>query len=97
MAIIKDPALEPFYIGKDAYCYTVYEVVTPDPSNVEEGKKGKVYEKPVGHYADFGKALLSAAKAKLNNTDVAFESVSEYLQEWERIQNEINQLIDFKL
>ena len=39
--IIKDPVIEPFFLSKDQYCYTVYEVVTPDPANLEKGSKGK--------------------------------------------------------
>ena len=26
---IKDPLLEPYFIGKDSHCYTVYEAVAP--------------------------------------------------------------------
>ena len=29
MARITDPLLEPYFIGKDTYCYTVYESVAP--------------------------------------------------------------------
>ena len=36
--IIKDPVLEPFYISKDQYCYTVVEKITPDEKNLEKGK-----------------------------------------------------------
>lgn len=97
MAIIKDQILEPFYIGKDSYCYTVYEVVTPDAKNLEAGSVGKDYEKPVGHYSSFGNALIAAAKAKLNNKDEAYTSVGEYLAEWERIQKEIQTLTKFNL
>ena len=97
MAIIKDQILEPFYIGKDSYCYTVYEVVTPEAKNLEAGSEGKDYEKPVGHYSSFGNALLAAAKAKLNNKEEAYNSVGEYLAEWERIQQEIKTLVNFNL
>lgn len=97
MAIIKDQILEPFYIGKDSYCYTVYEVVTPEAKNLEAGSEGKDYEKPVGHYSSFGKALLAAAKAKLNSKEEAYNSVAEYLAEWERIQKEIETLTNFNL
>ena len=47
MAKITDPRMEPYYIGKDTYCYTVYEVVTPQEKNLEKGSEGKNYEKPV--------------------------------------------------
>jgi hypothetical protein len=94
MATIKDPILEPFYIGKDNYCYTVYEVVTPDAKNLEKGSKGKIYEKPVGHYSDFGAALECAAKAKVSNGDQVYSSVKEYIESWNSIRNEIKQLVD---
>ena len=39
--IIKDPVLEPFYISKDQYCYTVMEVITPEEKNLGRfGRKG---------------------------------------------------------
>ena len=55
--IIKDPAIEPFHISKDQYCYTVVQTVTPDPSNLEKGSEGKNYEKPIGHYSNLSHAL----------------------------------------
>jgi len=94
MATIKDPILEPFYIGKDNYCYTVYEVVTPDAKNLEKGSEGKDYEKPVGHFSSFENALVAAAKAKLNNRTEAYKSVSGYLTEWRDIQEQIKQLVN---
>ena len=27
---IRDPRIEPYFIGKDSHCYTVYETITPD-------------------------------------------------------------------
>ena len=67
MTIIKDSLLEPYFIGKDAYCYTAYEVITPQKKYLEKGSEGKNYEKPIGHYSDFGSALTAIMKAKLNN------------------------------
>jgi len=93
MAIIKDPLLEPFYIGKDNYCYTVYEVVTPESKNLEAGSEGKDYEKPVGHYSSFANALTAVAKAKTDSKDL-YNSVQEYITEWDRIKTEINQLVN---
>ena len=40
MAKITDPKMEPYYIGKDTYCYTVYEVVTPQEKYLEKGSEG---------------------------------------------------------
>ena len=76
MQTIKDPSLEPYYIGRDSHCYTVYEVITPDSDRLRtESSKGENYEKPVAHYAKFGSALnkiaecqLHSSKEKLNKT-----------------------------
>ena len=40
MTIIRDPLLEPYFIGKDAYCYTAYEVITPQKKYLEKGSLG---------------------------------------------------------
>ena len=96
MTIIKDPALEPFYIGKDAHCYTVYEVITPQAKYLEKGSEGKDYEKPVGHYSDFGMALKRVMKAQLNETDKVYNSVLSYIEEWSKIQEKITKLVSIE-
>jgi hypothetical protein len=96
MTIIKDSLLEPFYIGKDAYCYTVYEVITPNADNLEAGSKGKDYEKPVGHYSHFGKALEKVAKSKLNLKE-EYSSIQEYIETYNQLKQDINQLIEIDL
>ena len=43
MQTIKDPSLEPYYIGRDSHCYTVYEVITPDSDRLRtESVKGRL-------------------------------------------------------
>ena len=96
MAIIKDALLEPFYIGKDSYCYTVYEVITPNSDNLEEGVTGKIYEKPVGHFSHFGKALECVAKSKLNLKE-EYSSIREYMTSYNQIKKDIEQLININL
>lgn len=93
MTIIKDPALEPYYIGKDNYCYTVYEVVTPDEDNARTKGKGKVYEKPIGHYSGFGAALERVAKAKTTQKE-SYDSVKDYLESWNNLKQQISKLTD---
>lgn len=92
--IIKDPALEPFFISKDQYCYTVYENVTPDPENLEKGAKGKEYQKAVGHYGKFQYALKCIAKQKLNYKNTQYNSIKEYMNQWNQLQEEIEQLLN---
>ena len=91
MTIIKDSLLEPYFIGKDAYCYTAYEVITPQKKYLEKGSEGKNYEKPIGHYSDFGSALLAIMKAKLNSKK-DYSSIQEYLNKWKEIKNNLQQI-----
>jgi len=94
MTIIRDPLLEPYFIGKDAYCYTAYEVITPQKKYLEKGSKGKDYEKPIGHYADFGNALEAIMKHQLNEKNGEYSSIQEYLDKWNKIKKNLSQIIE---
>lgn len=91
--IIKDPAIEPFHISKDQYCYTVVETITPDAKNLEEGVKGKEYEKPLGHYGDLAAALKKIAKAKIDLKN-EYTSVMEYVGEFEKQTKAMDELLN---
>ena len=91
--IIKDPAIEPFHISKDQYCYTVVQTVTPDPANLEKGSEGKNYEKPIGHYSNLSHALKKIAKSKLDLKE-EYNSIMDYINEWQRQQDEMNKLLE---
>ncbi len=91
--IIKDPVLEPFFLSKDQYCYTVYENVTPDPANLEKGSKGKEYQKALGHYTKLSHALNSIAKAKLDCKS-EYNSIKSYIQEWEKNKEAMENLLE---
>lgn len=95
MSKITDPKMNPYYIGKDSHCYTVYEVVTPQAKYLEEGSEGKDYEKPVAHFSNFGKALERVAKEKLNTKGKNYESVKEYIEEWNKIKNELSEILNY--
>ena len=91
--IIKDPALEPFHLSKDQYCYTVVHTVTPDPANLEKGSLGKTYEKPLGHYEKLSHALKAIAKSKLDLKS-EYNSIMEYIHEWQRLQDEMEEMFN---
>jgi hypothetical protein len=96
MAKITDPKMEPYYIGKDAHCYTVYEVVTPQEKYLEKGSKGDDYEKPVSHHADFSSALRSVMKQKLNRGKTNYDSIQEYIKKWEELKEEISEILNYQ-
>jgi hypothetical protein len=103
MIIIKDPILEPFYVGKDAYNYTVFETVPATLSGkkgrrkkdtvVELDPNGKTYEKAIGYYSTLGNAIGAIAKQKTPKT-ASFNSIKEYMDELKSINQETQNLIN---
>ena len=97
--IIKDPVLEPFYISKDQYCYTVMEVITPEEKNLgrfgNKGNKneGKDYEKPLGHYVNLAHALKKIAKSKLD-VKLEYNSIKEYIDTWNKEKLAMDELLN---
>ena len=96
---IKDPAIEPFYISRDQYCYTVMETITPDEKNIgkfgkkDNGNQGKDYDKPVGHYSSLAAALKKIAKGKVD-LKTEYSTIMEYINEWQRQQDEMEKLLN---
>ena len=93
MTIIKDTALEPFHISKDQHCYTVVETITPEAKNLDKGSKGKVYEKPLGHYGNLSAALKKIVKAKVEIKE-EYNSILEYIAEYDQQKETINKLFN---
>ena len=97
--IIKDPNLDPFYLSKDQYCYTVIEVITPEAKNLGRfgngGNKneGKDYEKSLGHYSTVAAALKKIAKLKLDNKP-EYNSILEYINKWKEEKELMNELLN---
>ena len=96
MAKITDPILQPYFVGKDTHCYTVYEVVTPQAKYLEKGSEGKDYEKPLGHYSSFGASFQKIATLKLNNEKDHYKSIKEYVDRWDELLIELKKLQNYK-
>ena len=90
---IRDAKIEPYFIGKDAHCYTVYETITPDARYTNENKPGKDYVKPLGHYGNFGNCLKAIARQKTNDKQ-NYSSIVEYLETYKQMEKTINELIN---
>lgn len=95
MILIKDPLIEPFFIGKDAYNYTVYQTVYPGENKGGRGRKTRTKEsiKPISHHSNFAACLSSIAKLKVDDRSV-YNSLSEYVTEWTRVKEEIYQIVN---
>jgi hypothetical protein len=92
--IIKDPTLEPFYISKDKYCYTVIELITPTRTRGSSTKQKEPYEKSIGHYTHINHALKAIAKGRLTSPPKLYNSIKDYLSYYEEINKELETLLN---
>jgi len=86
---LTDPKLEPFFITVDDYCFTIKERVTSDTDHFKSSGKVKVYEKSLFYVPNLGMALNRIAELKAGIGD--FNSLDEYLKNYETITNEIKE------
>jgi hypothetical protein len=97
MTLIKDPCIEPYFIGKDASSYTVYESMKVGANGKGRGRKTRTKEgiKPISFHSNFASCLASIAKLKIDNRPI-YNSISEYVNEWRRVKEEINQIVNIE-
>ncbi len=62
---IRDVKIEPYFIGKDSHCYTVYETITPDTRYTENNVAGKDYTKALVPKATLQLPVVLVNKAPL--------------------------------
>ena len=93
ITVIKDPSMEPYFIGKDSTSYTVYETVYPGTNNKGRGRKTRSKEavKTLSFHSTISSALNSIAKLKVEKRPV-FNTIKEYIAAWEQVRDEINQM-----
>jgi hypothetical protein len=94
VSTIKDPLIEPFYIQKDKYNFTVFEVTKPTRGFAGGQVTGNNLEKFVGHYTSFTNALKSISKKKFYNNQNNYNSIKEYMNDWELLRDGIESLIN---
>ncbi len=80
---ITDPLLEPFFITKDEYSYTVKQNVTSDASHFRAKGKAKTYEKSLYYFTHVDQALQKIANLKSDMGD--FSSLEEYINNYLKI------------
>ena len=89
---ITDPLLEPFFITKDEYSYTVKQNVTSDASHFRSKGNSKTYEKSLYYFSNFNQALNKIAELKTEGEN--YSSIQEYLKNYKQISNQIKQYTD---
>lgn len=81
LRFIKDPAMEPYYIQLDDYCYIAQK------STYSEA--GKEYQMTLGHYGTLNGCLEAMARdgAKLQSYNSLKEFVNQYESIYEKFKN----------
>jgi hypothetical protein len=90
---ITDPVLEPYFITRDEYSFTVKENVAPNSNHFRTKGKGKSYEKSLSYYPTFEAALKKIAVLKLSQKE-NYTSINSYIEEYNIISNQIKSYTD---
>ena len=98
LTLIKDPLIEPYFIGIDNNCYTIYESLKIGNNNKGRGRKTRTKEgiKSISYHITFESCLSAIAKLKIDNRPI-YDSISEYVTEWKRVKEEISQIVNPEL
>jgi hypothetical protein len=83
---ITDPLLEPFFVVKDRYCYTLHMKTKTNPNYTVDGTSKDVI-KTIGHFPDLPHCLKRIASNKVQFKK-EYTSIREYINEYKKIQNE---------
>ena len=89
---ITDPLLDPFFITKDEYSYTVKELVTSNQDHFRSKGKSKTYEKSHYYFPKFSQAIHKIAVLKSQTKD--FDSLISFLDDYKQINNQIKKYTD---
>jgi len=85
--IIADPVMEPFFITRSQTGgYTVYERVVKGDNNTE-------YIKTLGYPSNFGNALRSVARERLNEEGKTYD-LKSYVDRWESIKESLTSILE---
>ena len=100
--LIKDPAIEPYFIVKDSNSFTLWEACQTNEDNkpkrgrkkvVTDENRDKITYKSHGYYTQFENCLNGIAKLKINHTK-NYSSIKLYIDEFKRVRDELNQIIN---
>lgn len=91
---IKDPSMEPFHIIKDNYNFTVIETSKSTRGFAGGESSGKISEKVVGYYTNFGKALKAVAKEKFHRKNKSYSTLKEYIDSWKEVETGLKQMLN---
>lgn len=83
---IKDPAIEPFFVIKDRYCYTLHMKTKTNPKYTVDGTSKETI-KTIGHFADLPSCLKRIANDKVQFKP-EYNSIKAYINEYKKINDD---------
>lgn len=89
---IRDPRLNPYFITKDEYSYTVKQVVVSDSTHFRSKGKSKTYEKPLYYFSDMGQALKKISQLKCDGDD--YDNLDNFILEYRKVSDQIQSYTD---
>ncbi len=89
---ISDPLLDPYFITKDDYCYTVNIKIKSNKNHFRATGKNKSYSKSLSFHARFDQALKSLSLEQLNTKKKY--NIREFIDEYKSIENNIKNYTD---
>ena len=85
--LIQDPIMEPFFITRSQTGgYTVYERVIKGDNDTE-------YIKNISYPSNFGNALKTIAREKLNEQGKTYD-LKSYVDRWEAVKNSLTSILE---
>src|SRR6056300_763127 len=85
--IIQDPVMEPFFVSRSQTGgYTVYERVIKGDNKTE-------YIKTISYPSNFGNALKTIAKEKLNEQGKTYD-LKSYISRWEYVKESLTSILE---
>jgi hypothetical protein len=85
--IIADPVMEPFFITRSPNNgYTVYERVIKGDNDTE-------YIKNISYPSNFGNALRTIAREKLNEEGKTYD-LKSYVERWESVKESLTSILE---
>jgi hypothetical protein len=94
LCTIKDPAMEPFYIVKDATNFTVIEKSVAARGFAGKKSTGKETEKVVGYYSSFGNAVNRIAREKFYQNEGEYQTIQGYINTWKEVKDGMESMLN---
>jgi len=86
---ISDPSMGPYHIIKDNYCFTLYKTMEA----TKYSTTNKSYDMARGHFSDIGGCIKQMIMDKIDDNSNGEYTLKEYLSEFKKVKEEIEQIL----